>query len=261
MQPETSAQPIATFHRVCPSATPPLRGDKAALGTLPAAAFQYCEPVRTASSYGWYIFPPVDIRLFWNGVDVMYSVGGEWQQLTSIALSDEFAGYWDDNAPAELQGCWPPFMTAVFVPGIIQIWSGLLVSTAKDWSMLLGPPSNIAQSKHFQCFEGMIETDNFRPCPLFINIRLSTTDQEILIPRTKPLFQVRPVHRDCYTGMAAQFIEHVGLGHRLEEVGGMTPEDWTGYSKTVRRIDTPREDFKPGTYGATRRRDAKRKAQ
>src|SRR5262245_35652567 len=164
---------VVMFHRVFPAATPPLRGDKAALGTLPTAAFQYCEAVRTASSYGWYIFPPVDIRLIWNGADVMYSLGDDWQQLTSIALNDEFVEYWDENAPGDLKGYWPPFMTAMFVPGIVQIWSGLLVSTAKDWSVLIGPLSNIRQTKHYHCFEGVVETDTFRPCPLFINIQLS----------------------------------------------------------------------------------------
>lgn len=251
-------QPIVTFHRVYPDAVQPLRGDKSGLGTLPAAAFQYCEAVRTASSYGWYIFPPVDIRLLWNGVDVLYSLGGEWEPLTSIPLNDDFADYWDVHAPPELEGCWPPFMTALMQPGIVQIWSGLLVSSAPDWSVMIGGPSNLRLTKAYECFEGVVETDTFRPCPLFVNIQLLATDREILIPRLKPLFQVRPVHRSCYSNAAMRFTEHVGLAAPEHENGGMAAEDWAGYAKTVRRIELPKEDYSPGRYAVSRRRSAKR---
>ena len=176
-----------------------MRADKAALGTLPTAAFQYCEPVRTASAFGWYIFPPLDLRLMWDGIDIFHAVDGEWCQLSSMTLNEEFVEYWDEHAPDDLKGHSPPFLTPVFVPGILQIWSGLLVSTAEDWSVIIGPPSNLPQSRNFSCFEGVVETDLFKPCPLFVNIRLLTSGREILIPRTKPLFQVRPVRRECYS--------------------------------------------------------------
>jgi hypothetical protein len=81
---------IVKFHRVDLSAVPPLRGDKSALGTLPAAAFQYCEPVRTASSFGWYVFPPQDISLVWDGVDIFYADEGEWRPLSSMGLNQRF---------------------------------------------------------------------------------------------------------------------------------------------------------------------------
>jgi len=258
MHPEKSQKPIVTFHRIFPDAVPLMRGDNAAIGTLPAGAFQYCEPVRTASSYGWYVFPPKDIRLTWNGVDTYYEEDGAWVSLTSIALSDAFVAYWNANAPSELDGCWPPFMTATFVPGIIQIWSGFLVSTMPDWSVLIGGPPNIPQTKEFSCFEGIVETDGFKPCPLFINIRLQTTDRTIFIPRDKPLFHVRPVHRYCYTDATKLFGEHIGLEPREGEAGGMAPDDWSGYAKTVRKIEVPKGEYSPGRYAARTRRKAKR---
>ena len=261
MRPDDSKDAVITFHRIFTAAPPPLRGDRAALGTLPAAAFQYCEPVRTASSYGWYIFPPIDIRLRWNGVDVMYVDGDEWQPLDCIGINDEFAEYWDQHAPEELKGCWPPFMTATFAPGVVQIWSGFLVSTAENWSTMIGPTSNLWQTLEFVCYEGIIETDSFGPCPLFTNIRLLATDREILIPKTKPLFQVRPVYKKAYAETTLRLHEQVGLEARTESSGGMTPEDWAGYAKTIRKIDTPPDEYKPGAYGAQRRRTAKRDAK
>jgi len=248
---------IVTFHRVFPAATPPLRADKSALGTLPTAAFQYCEPIRTASNYGWYIFPPMDMRLMWDGVDVYYLVDGQWSQLAGIHLK-EFLEYWDTHAPDDLKGRAPPFVTQLFAPGIIQVWSGLLVSTAENWSVLVGPLSNFPQSKNFAAFEGIIEADSFRPCPLFMNIRLLTTDREILIPKSEPLFQVRPIQRECYAEATLKHLEYEGLSPRAGGTGSMSEEDWNGFRSTVRTVDSP--THVPGSYGAERRRRAKRES-
>src|SRR5262245_44020519 len=138
---ETLPENVVTFHRVFTAAIPPLRADKSALGTLPTAAFQYCEPVRAASGFGWYIFPPLDIQLMWDGVDVYRAEDGRWCQFSSITLNEDFVRYWDSHAPEELKGHSPPFLTNVFVPGIVQIWSGLFLSTAENWSALIGPLS------------------------------------------------------------------------------------------------------------------------
>jgi hypothetical protein len=246
---------IVTFHRVFPAAISPLRADKSALGTLPAAAFQYCEAVRTASTYGWYICPPMDVRLMWDGVDVYCFLDDKWQPLSGMHVQ-EFSEYWDSNAPADLKGYAPPFVISLFVPGMIQIWSGLLVSTAKDWCVLVGPISNLPQSKNFATFEGIIETDTFKPCPLFINMRLLTTDREILIPRNKPLFQVRPLRRECYAEDVLKPLEYEGLSRREAGEGGMSEEDWNGFRSTLRTVDGPTHI--PGSYGAERRRRARR---
>jgi hypothetical protein len=258
---KTLPEHIVTFHRVFTAATPPLRADKSALGTLPTAAFQYCEPVRAASGFGWYIFPPLDIQLMWDGVDVYRAENGRWCQFSSITLNKDFVGYWDLHAPEDLKGHSPPFLTNVFVPGIVQIWSGLLLSTAENWSAIIGPISNMPQSQNYSCYEGLVETDRFKPCPLFVNIRLLTTDREILIPKTKPLFQVRPIRRECYAEAALQHLELEGLSPRKESRGSMTDEDWTGYRRTVRRVDAPTDQHVPGSYGAGRRRRAKREAE
>jgi hypothetical protein len=262
MRPEKAPpESIVTFHRVFTAAIPPLRADKAALGTLPTAAFQYCEPVRTASGFGWYIFPPADIHLMWDGVDVYHAEDGQWCQFSSIHLNDEFVEYWDSQAPEGLKGHSPPFLTNVFVPGIVQIWSGLLLSTAENWSALIGPLANIPQSQNFSCFEGIVETDSFKPCPLFINIRLLTTDREIVIPRNKPLFQVKPVRRECYSETALKHTEYVGLSPRIDGTGSMSVEDWTGYRSTVRSADLQADERAPGSYGTSRRRRAKREVE
>ncbi|MFL6712344.1 MAG: DUF6065 family protein [Sulfurifustis sp.] len=248
---------IVTFHRIYPAAIPPMRADKSALGTLPTAAYQYCEAIRSASGFGWYVFPPTEIVLRWNGADVLHRVDGEWQALSSALLEDEFLEYWDTHAPPDLKGCSPPYLSSLFVPGIVQIWSGLLIGTAKDWAVLIRPPANVPQSAAFACYEGIVETDEFRPCPLFVNIRLLATDRDIVIPKMKPLFQVQPLPRVCYSDKVMKHAQSDGLEPPANGSGGMSEADWEGFRRTVRSVEPDRTDHETGSYGANVRRRGK----
>jgi len=242
------------FHQIVPDAAAPLRADKAALGTLPTGAFQYCEPIRTASAYGWYVFPPDDIRLYWDGVDVYFWRDEQWELLSRTHLSSEFLDHWRDCAPDELADLAPPFLTSVFVPGIVQIWSGLFVSTAEGWSTLIGPLANLPQSPHYFSFEGIVETDRFCPWPLFTNIKLLTTDREIFLPKSKPIFQVRPLQRESYAE-SAQRLDSADANHTgLFGANDMSANEWKGYRSTIRSSVREEEPRDVGSYGATSRR-------
>jgi hypothetical protein len=250
-------EPIVTFHRAYPAALWPMQADNSALGNMPAAAFQYCEAMRAASEFGWYVFPPVDIRLRWTGGESLYWADGEWHSFTSVDLDDEFLHYWDQHAPPDLKGQAPPCLTSLFVPGSVQIWSGLLVSTAEGWSTLIRPIVNVPQVGAFQCYEGLVETDGFKPCPLFVNIRLIVTDREIVIRRDWPLFQVQPINRACYARTTLKHREFDGIEPRLGGVTGISEADWAGFRKTTRSGDPGSDDHVSGTYGGGVRRRAK----
>ena len=63
--------PAVTFYTAIPGCRTPMRADPSVLGTLPARGFQYCEALRAASSFGWYVFPPIDFTLQWDGSQVI----------------------------------------------------------------------------------------------------------------------------------------------------------------------------------------------
>jgi hypothetical protein len=252
------SSPIVTFHRVFTGAIPPMRADKSALGSLPTAAYQYCEAIRTASGFGWYIFPPLDMCLKWNGAEVFHKdEEGEWRVLSSAFLGDEFNEYWDTYAPADLKGWRLPYLSSVFLPGVVQVWSGLLVSTAKDWSVLVRPLANTGISTSFQYYEGIVESDEFCPCPLFVNIRLIATDRELLLSRESPLFQVQPVHRSSYQEGSMKYREYEGIQPRRDGISGMSPADWAGLRTTTRSLKMEKERMF-GTYGSGVRKRAKK---
>lgn len=245
-----------TFHRVFSGALPPLRADESALGTLPAGAFQYCEPLRMASQYGWYVFPPVDIKLKWDGTDIYYDHGGQWYVLSRAHLCPAFLEEWDKHAPHDLKGHAPPFLTSLFSLGGVQIWSGLLISTSDMWSTWVGPVANFPQNRNIACYEGIVDTGAFKPWPLFINLRIVATDRVILLPRNKPLFQVRPILRASYEKQRHHQTDYAGLAKRTSDGGSMANEDWDGFRKTIRR-DGDTLQHTPGRYGAARRRRVK----
>lgn len=226
-------EPTLLFHRVYPEAVPPMRADKSALGTMPMMAYRHCEPLRSASSFGWYVFPPEEVRLKWNGVDVLRETEGEWQPLMQADLPG-FSDYWDEHAPPDLRGLSPPFLSRLPMPGLVQVWSGLFCSTRPGWSVLVRPLANVATSRYYRCFEGIVEADTFQPFPLFINIQLVATDVLIQLPKVAPLFQVQPLLRATYAEEAHVMSERVGLGQQDDGDPALSLEQWAGYRRCVR---------------------------
>jgi len=64
---ETGQDPLVTFYRMLPGAPRPGRARFDAGGTLPTSAFQYCEPSRLASAFGYYVFLPMPFQVEWDG--------------------------------------------------------------------------------------------------------------------------------------------------------------------------------------------------
>lgn len=223
------------------------RAEKSAAGTLPAAAFQYCEAIRTASSFGWYVYPPKDISLVFDGREVFYHEDDQWFPLKATNFEEDFRSYWRSCAPDELGELDPPFMSELFVPGNIQIWSGYFVSTAPGWSLLVRQPANYGARSSFNIYEGIVETDRFRPWPLFINISLLSTDREIYISKDRPLFQMQPIPQIAYSSEAHQLEQYDSLSAHSNTL------DWEGVSQTVRNT-TNKDARHPGRYSVETRK-------
>jgi uncharacterized protein DUF6065 len=219
--------PIISFYRAIAQSHTPMRADRGALGVLPTAAFQYCEAITSASSFGWYVFPPMSFHLQWDGTDVLWTHEGaeSWFPLKSCHFP-QFPEHFDENAPDDVKGYAPPFLTQLFSPGVVQIWSGLFVKTAPGWSLLIRPAANFPRSQSFEPFEGIVETDRWFG-PLFVNIRLTATDRPIEISADRPLFQVQPLMRETYSEQRLRSF------HFIEDLSGLTTEDWDAYRETV----------------------------
>ncbi len=234
--------PVVTFYGAVPGIRAPIRADASGLGTLPSRGFQYCEALRTASSFGWYVFPPIDFTLEWDGSQIIWTYSGanSWYPLTSAQFPG-FQAVFDRVAPKRLRGFAPPFLSAIPEPGLIQLWTGLFVESAENWSILVRPPANLPRNLAYEPYEGIVESDRWFG-PLFINIRLIKTDVPIVFSTEIPILQVQPLHRSTY---AEEATNRFGMVPKLAD---FPAEAWERYETNIVK---PRE---VGAYAAQVRR-------
>jgi hypothetical protein len=241
------------FHRLIPTARFPQRADRAAAGSLPTRAFRYCEPVVTASAFGYYVFPPISFSLMWNGTSFTwtYEGAGEWMPLRA-AQFPHFAPYFDERVPEEIRGFSPPFLGALQEPGLIQMWTGLVARTAPGWSLLVRPCANLPRSQPVEMFEGIIETDRWFG-PLITNFRVTQTNVPVDFRADFPILQVQPLPREALDEVGLNDYELVGDLAQLE------PEDWDDFYDTVVRPNVA-EKRPRGHYAAAARKRRKAEA-
>lgn len=206
---------------------PPRRADRSVGGTLPVRALRYCEPVTSASTFGWHIFLPQRFRLRWDGHEIFWQFPemDHWEPLRSIHFPG-FPETFDAAAPEHAKGFAPPFLSAGIQPGFVQVWPGSMLSTAPGWSSLVRPVANLARPSGYELFEGIVETDTWFG-PLFTNIRLTRTDMAIEFDDDIPFMQVQPLKRGQYD---EKFLSRFSVGQDLAALSG---EDWVRYQRTV----------------------------
>lgn len=244
--------PAVTFYRFVPACRLPQRADRSAAGTLPTRAFRFCEAVTTAAAFGWYVFPPMSLSLMWDGSDIVWTYPGAdgWFPLKAAQFPD-FAQHFDKTAPPHLAGFSPPFLAALVEPGIVQIWSGLVVRTAPGWSLLVRAPANLVRNPGYEVYEGIVETDRWFG-PLFTNVRLTRTHAPIEFDADFPFLQVQPVHQSLYGGALDTF-------EVVPDLAQLRDSDWEAYRTTVVQpnVDPHRQR---GQYAAATRRRRKQKS-
>ncbi len=205
---------------------PPRRADRSVGGTLPVRALRYCEPVTSASSFGWHIFLPRRFRLRWDGHEIFWQFPDEeWQPLRSIHYPG-FPEIYDAHAPEHAKGYAPAFLSAGIQPGYVQVWPGSMMTTAPGWSTLVRPVANLARPSGYELFEGIIETDTWLG-PLFTNIRLTRTDMPIEFDDDIPFMQIQPLKRGHYD---EKFLSKFVVEDTLDS---LKSDDWVRFTQTV----------------------------
>jgi hypothetical protein len=243
------SDPLVRFFRAIPEGRDPMRADRSALGTIPAAAFQYCEAVTTASAFGWYVFLPRTVWLQWDGTDTVYTHEGATEWLS--VKNDLYPGadeWFDGAVPDDIKGFCPPWVSQTLATGVIQLWTGLFMTTREGWSSLVRPLANVPRSKQYEVYEGVVETDRWFG-PLFINIRMTAIDAPVELPADRPLFQLQPLLRSTYADKQLKSMEVV------PSLAGMSGADWDRYRHSI--VNPTRTPRAPGAYSVgVRKRQA-----
>ena len=212
------------FFRLIEQTRPPKRAERAAAGYLPSRAMRYCDALTSATAYGYWVFPPMDIRLLFDGEQVFWSYGPDetWLPLSGTDSGavqfPNYAAKFDAAAPEALRGYSPPFLTALPELGGVQMWTGLLAKTRPGWSLSVRAPVNLPAIPGLVTWEGIIETDLWLG-PLFTNFRLTRTDMPVQIRAYAPIVQVQPVPQLAYR-------EEILAAYECSDVNALSEEDW-----------------------------------
>ena len=224
---------LLRFHALYNVGRAPMRADASALGSIPTRAFRYCEAIRTASAFGWYVFPALNFSLLWdsegNGLSWRCDdIEGldHWQPLSAAVQFPGQSASFDDAVPEDVRGFSPPWLTRMWEPGHVQIWSGLVARTRAGTGLLIRPVANLPRSGGYEVFEGIIETDRWFG-PLFSNVRLTRSDCPVEFRTDWPIAQVQPIPRSVYADPALDKVATVPGFDRL------TDEDWNDFRRSV----------------------------
>jgi hypothetical protein len=63
----TDAAPTAEFFSIYKDAPLPTPASTDLMGAMPVRAAQFCVPFKAASGLGFYVFPPADFAVRWDG--------------------------------------------------------------------------------------------------------------------------------------------------------------------------------------------------
>jgi hypothetical protein len=215
---------ICRFYRLIPDAPLPRQADRSADGTLPVRGYRYCEALAAASAFGWYVYPPLNFSLIWDGVEIAWTYEGAdgWYPLRGAQFPG-FQKMFEETAPDAVKSLAPSFLATAREPGVVQIWSGYLARTAPRWALLSRAPANIPRTQGYEHFEGIVESDTWFG-PLFTNVRLTRTNSPVEFHVRYPLFQVQPLLRQCYRDTTFEVLE----------VADLDAADWRQFEATMK---------------------------
>ena len=245
-----SSEPLIRFRQLFSDAPAPCRADAGLSGTATLRAFRFCEPFTAASSFGWYVFPPMDFSLLWDG-DLVYwkqDVADPWTELEAVLLPG-FAEKYAAEAPASILSIGaPPFLGRGPESGIVQIWTGLVVETQPDWCSLVRPLANHPRDSRYEVMDGLMETDWWSG-PLVTPLRLRKTDEPIRFRKRDPLYQIQPLPR---VALEETLLDSFSVDKGLDK---MDASSWEALESALRLREKDGDQI--GAY----KREARRRAR
>lgn len=241
---------VVEFCRLIPQASFPKRAERSGAGYVPSRAMRYCDALTSATGYGYWIFPPMDVRLLWDGEQVYWSYGDDesWMPLSGTDSGavqfPDYSNQFNIQAPTNFVGYSPPFLSAMPELGGVQIWTGLLAKTRPGWSLSVRLPVNLPLIPGLTAWEGIVETDIWLG-PLFANVRITKTDVPVHIRADTPFIQVQPVPQIAYR-------EETLADFSCVESHDLSDKDWTRLGQVL--LPTDDREARQGDYAVTVRK-------
>ena len=203
--------------RLHPDGCPIAPADRSLRGTAHPAGTRWCGPFTHANKTGWWLFPPVDIDITWQGGSEF-----EWELLSPYSDADNhlirFLLNEDDTSSANK---WlgdegrTKFSWGLVEEGVVQIWTGCIFETPPGWALQIRSPINCG-SDAFHVMEAMLETD-WLQYDIWLNLAFHRVGEKVELRRDAwpPVAQLVPIRREAY---------EANWGLEEETVNRNTPE-------------------------------------
>ncbi|WP_189078312.1 DUF6065 family protein [Mangrovihabitans endophyticus] len=250
------------FFSIYPDTRPPEPASRDLRGSLPARAAQVCTPITTASGVGWYLFPPVDFALRWDGDETFWSLlednePARWRSLAggrdgvlpsgADAIAAVPEGRVKDLDIFDRLGGLPAFIDAdPRSPERVEVITGLLARTRPGWLLSLREPPNWPRTDGVHVYEGLIECEWYRSFLPTI-LRLTTQGKVVRFYRHLPLMVAQVIP----TSMVEA---NRGSAPMLSGMADFPDDVWDDFVELRRARQDP---TKPRTY-VSRQRDRRR---
>lgn len=201
----TESVPTAEFFSIYEGAPLPTPASVDLMGALPIRAAQFCVPIKAASGLGFYLYPPVDFAVRWDGqrTDVTW-LDARGQATEWLPLDGGVDVFLPDSAkvpaavPADRAAEVDSVMDAEGTPFInadpraahqMEITTGLITRTPPGWGTLVRGLANWNPNRDHQVLDGFVETDWYRSF-LPVIVRATTPGAEVRFFRHMPMAQL-----------------------------------------------------------------------
>jgi hypothetical protein len=214
------------IYSLYPDVRPPERASGNVRGSLPSRAVQHCPPVTSAASLGWYVYPPVDFALRWDGQETEWSLLEDnepagWRSLSGgydakLPLMTRHIAEAPERFQADIDifdfndGGLSFVDADPRAPQNVEITTGTVARTSPGWCLLARGVPNWPHANDHQILEGLVETDWYRSTIPTI-LRLTAVGRAVRFYRDLPLMLLQPVHRSTFAALGQSSLT-VGRG-------------------------------------------------
>ena len=258
--------PIVEFYSIYQDIRAPEPASRDLRGSLPSRAVKLCTPITSASSFGWYIYPPIDFAVRWTGSETEWSVleenePVEWRSLAGgydaklpfakEAVAQIPESRKDDFDVFDSYGGAPPFIDAdPRGPERVEIITGILARTQPGWLLHVREAPNWPRIDGIQVYEGLVECEWYRSYLPTI-VRLTTQNKIVRFHKDLPLICVQAIPASVLAANQGPAPTYAGMADIPDEV-------WDEFVAWRRDRDNPDT---PATYVRRQRDQAQREAR
>lgn len=171
------------------------KAEKTCEGTANKDGVKWCHPYKQANQYGFWLYSPINFEFNYSDGKISLNhlesyTNEDYHTIRSLIRPKDGV---DPNKWC-LEDGRTKFTVGAVEKNVIQIWTGLIFQTPKDWGLLIRSPINFSK-KPFHIMEGFLETD-WLQYDIWMNLVCDEENKTIKVTKDEPIAQIIPVRKD-----------------------------------------------------------------